>query len=184
MDISEFVKNKIKMQPLRDYSEINYSNDKFEYSIREKNRVTGLRVMTNRRFKILDLDCKNNPKEGREIMKHLFKHFSWIRETWIEVTKSRGYHVLFIVEEETEKNSIGKTVYDLSGWIYGPFNKIEIELFEGLPVTVALSQFEDGRITYKCNDKPIKTISIEDYYNLKELLEDLQYRIYSEAPEL
>ena len=158
-----------------------------EYRIEHDNYigVTGIKVKNgitaneNINLYTFDIDCKRGlTQEGKQLYKIMQEEFPELKETYHELTKSFGYHLIFLSDYKTDR---GKQVFV---W---PYNKriekppilekkakLEIEFLTKEQVTMAPTvAIEDGKVySYiKLNENPLKFIETQ---KVEEILKRLR----------
>jgi len=117
----------------------------------------------------IDIDCKGIPEEGEEAFNFLLEQFPQLRNTYIEKTKSQGYHIFFYSNLE---DSASKLVFSYPFNIeVPPGEKLEVEVFLKGLVTMAPSVTYEGVYT-TLNDKRIEFFTIEKVQKIFKFLRD------------
>jgi hypothetical protein len=163
--------NKMTFNPAkagREYIEsIKASHNRYE-------EATGLKVQLGEvkegiNFYCIDIDCKGIPEEGKAAFDNLIRQFPQLGNTYIEKTKSQGYHIFFYTDL---KNTASKIVFSYPfGIEVKPGGKLEIEVFLKDLVTIAPTKTIKGNYT-ALNDNRISFFRAEEVQNFFKFLKE------------
>ena len=140
------------------------------------NDITGLKVEVgpiNEHINLicLDIDCKGIEKEGEQAFNYLLELFPQLKRTYIERTKSGGYHLFFFTDL---KENINKLVFKYPFYKeieVIPPHKLEIEAFLRGNATMAPTTTYEGN--YKAlNNNPFLFLKAEELRKVFSTLRD------------
>ena len=156
-----------------------FKNQEWKKLHEDYENVTGLKIKlgddlgNDKALYCFDIDCKEQEKEGEILLSYFLNKYPYLKDTYIEKTKSNGYHIFIFSSYKTYKET-GKIVFIEPYFKNIETNpllkKLEIEFFCDYGVTIAPTKTYKGN--YKAlNENEIKTIELED---LQKLLKDLR----------
>lgn len=156
-----------------------FKNQEWEKLHEDYENVTGLKIRlgddlgNDKALYCFDIDCKGQEKKGEILLSYFLNKYPYLKDTYIEKTKSNGYHIFIFSSYKTYKET-GKIIFiepyfkDIETNLLS--KKLEIEFFCDYGVTIAPTKTYKGN--YKAlNKNGIQTIKLED---LQKLLKDLR----------
>lgn len=156
-----------------------FQNQEWRKLHEDYTNVTGIKVKlgedlgNNRSLYCLDIDCKGQDKQGKELLDLVLDKMPKLKDTYIEKTKSNGYHVFLFSDQKTYEK-ISKIIFTepyVKDIETNPLEKkLEIEFFCDNGVTIAPTTTNKGSYT-ALNENPIQILELEE---IQELLKELR----------
>jgi hypothetical protein len=164
-----YLKQGCKIQKLT--KKLHYAVEDLEFRDHTFEGGTGLKVMmggvkNGKALICLDIDCKNNLEKLLGIIDTLKDSFGFIKNTFVENTKSYGLHIFFKVNEELIKKT-SKIIFE--GFLHN--EDVNIEVFMNAPITVAPTKTSKGNYVVIGRKKPL-ILEDETFHELMRYLRD------------